>query len=194
MQIKKATLLSCLAILLTGALHSDAMAQEAQSRDTGISAAELRDLADLVPPGTGTIQAIQFLRKDGFSIDRAAILMAAKSSGWQIFLFHFQDNGKFSLEWKSGKLDDSFAVSSATQFQPYTSFGEQTFTFSGCAAHNCPDVFSVMFYVPSKNMALTATYTLGKVTYSPPVVAGSRYQIYRSYLDRLIAEHRSIAN
>ena len=109
-------------------------------------------------------------------------------------MFHLEDNGKFALEWKSGKLDDSFAGSSADQFQPYNSFDEQTFKFSGCAAHNCPDVFSVMLYIPSKSMAITATYILGKVTYSPSAISDSGYQIYRTYLDKLIAERRSVTN
>ena len=105
-----------------------------------------------------------------------------------------QTNDKFALEWNSAKLVDLFAESSADQFQPYNSFGEQTFKFSGCAPHNCPDVFSVLLYIPSKSMAIAATYTLGKITYSPPAVGGQGYQIYRNYLDKLIAKQRTVAN
>ena len=161
------------------------------TRDTGLSVAQLRTLANSLP-GSSSIQAIQFLRKDGFWIDRAAILTLGKNSGWQIFVFNRQSNEKITLEWKSGKLDDSFAVSSPNQFQLVVAASETALKFSGCAAHVCPDVFSVMLYVPSKKTAFSATYIWGKVTYSP-AGNGPDSQIYKSSLDQLIAEHRNHA-
>lgn len=191
--MKLKILSTCITVLLLCAIGADSLAADNDSRNKGISGYQLRDIADSLPPSTGTIEAIQFLRTDN-SIDRAAILMYGESSGWQILVFRREPSGKFAVEWKSGKLVAWFAESSAEQFQPYNSFGEQTFKFSGCAPHNCPDVFSVMLYIPSKSMAIAATYTLGKIAYSPPAVAGQGYQIYRNYLDKLIAKQRSIAN
>lgn len=191
--MKPKILATCIAVLLLSAINADSLAGVNDSRDKGISGSQLRDIADSLPPSTATIEAIQFLRTDN-SIDRAAILMYGETTRWQIFVFRRQPNGKFALEWNSAKLVDLFAESSADQFQPYNSFGEQTFKFSGCAPHNCPDVFSVLLYIPSKSMAIAATYTLGKITYSPPAVGGQGYQIYRNYLDKLIAKQRTVAN
>ena len=159
----------------------------------GLSVHQLRNLANTLPPLPGMIQAIQFLQNGKFQINGAAILTDGADSGWQISVFDLESTGKFQLEWKSGRLDDSFAVSSAHQFQTYFLSDEQVLQFSGCAAHACPDVFSVMLYVPSRKSAFTATYTLGKVTYSPSG-DGAMYRYYKMELDRYIAKHRSVAN
>jgi hypothetical protein len=183
-----------LALLVACAVCARSSTEEKHSREMGLSVAQLRNLVNSLPPLPGTIEAVQFLRTDGFWIDRAAILTQGESSGWQIFVFHIESNGKFALEWKSGHLDDSFAVSSAGQFQTHdVAASEQALEFSGCAAHICPDVFSVMFYVPSKKTAFTATYIWGKVTYTP-ASDGPMYRYYKMDLDRFIAEHRNIAN
>ena len=128
--MKPKILATCIAVLLLSAINADSLAGVNDSRDKGISGSQLRDIADSLPPSTATIEAIQFLRTDN-SIDRAAILMYGESTGWQIFVFRRQTNDKFALEWNSAKLVDLFAESSADQFQPYNSFGEQTFKFSG---------------------------------------------------------------
>lgn len=192
--MKLKMLSTCLAICLASVICANSSDGENPSGDTGLSANQFRNLADSLPPLPGTIQAVQFLRRDGFWINRAAVLTQGKDSGWQIFLFHVESHNNFVLEWRSGKLGDSFAVSSADQLQAYdVGASEQALKFSGCAAHSCPDVFSVMLYVPSKNAAFTATYTLGKITYFP-ASDGPEFQFYKKSLDHLIAEHRSIAN
>lgn len=182
---------TCLAIFVACAVCARPTTQEARSRDTGgLSVPQLKALVNALPSLPGSIQAIQFLQNSDFRIDRAAILTDGEDSGWQIFVFHLESPDSFALEWKSGKLDDSFAVSSADQFQTYTLSDERLLKFSGCAAHNCPDVFSVMIYVPSRNTAFSATFVLGKVTYSP-ASDGPMYRYYKMDLDRFIAEHRS---
>jgi hypothetical protein len=180
-----AVFLTCSASTTSTAVESDPVS------DTGLSVAQLRTIANSLPASPGGIQAIQFLRKDGFWIDRAAFLIQERDSGWQIFVFHRESNDKIALEWKSGKLDDSFATSSPDQFQIVVAASENALKFSGCAAHDCPDVFSVVLYIPSKKTAFSATYIWGEVTYSP-ASDGSNAQFYKASLDRFIAEHRSI--
>jgi hypothetical protein len=183
-----------LSVFLACALFAKSPSQKKQASEAGgISVRQLRNLVNTLPPLPGTIQAIRFLQNEGFQINRTAILTDGVDSGWQIFVFHLESTGKFALEWKSGRLDGSFAVSSADQFQSYFLSDEQVLKFSGCAAHACPDVFSVMLYVPSKKTAFTATYTLGKVTYTPSA-GGPMYQYYKMDLDRYIAKHRSVTN
>lgn len=181
-----------LAVLIACAVFAKSPPQERQARETGgLSVHQMRNLVNTLPPLPGTIQAIQFLQNSRFQIDRAAVLTDGVHSGWQIFVFYLDSSGKFKIEWKSGKLDDSFAVSSADQFQTYYLFDEQVLRFSGCAAHACPDVFSIMLYVPSKKREFTAKYTLGKIAYSP-ASDGPTYQYYKRDLDRYIAKRRSV--
>jgi len=164
-------------------------AQNTAPKETGISVSQLQGLVNELTPLSGSIQAIQFLRKDGFWVDRIAFLTEGKDSGWQIFVFHLENTGKFSIEWKSGKLEDSFAVSSARQFGTRNvAASEQALVFSGCAAHNCPDVFSVMLYVPSRKTAFTATSILGKVTYSSGSESPAN-RVYKEALDQSLHEH-----
>jgi len=185
---------TCLAFLLAWGVCAKSSIREKHARETGgLNVHQLRNLVNALPSLPGTIQAIQFLQGGGGQIDRAAVLTDGADSGWQIFVFHLKSTGKFALEWKSGKLDDSFAVSSTDQFHTYDLHGEDVLKFSGCGAHNCPDVYSVMLYVPSKKAAFTATYILGKVTYSP-ASDGPMYRYYKMDLDRSIAEHRRITN
>lgn len=192
--MKSKTVSMFLALLVACTVCASSLAEGKHSTNTGLSAGQLRELADSLPASSGGVQAMLFFRRDVLWIDRVAILTQGESSGWQIFVFHVQDDGKLALEWKSGKLDDSFAVSSVDQFHAYdVDASEKALKFSGCGAHNCPDVFSVILYVPSKNQAFTATYILGKVTYSP-ASDGPDYQSYKTALDHFIAEHRSITN
>lgn len=168
--------------------YAKASPQDEHRSETGLTVSQVQTLLNALPPLPGTIQAIRFLRTNRFWIDGAAVLTQGEHSGWQIFVIHLGDDGKPSLEWKSGKLDDSFAVSSANQFgtQNVGVSGEAV-EFSGCAAHNCPDVFSVMLYVPSKRTSFTASYILGKVTYSPGLKSAENRE-YRAILDRFLKD------
>lgn len=181
----------CLAIVSICAAYAGASAQERHSEEMGLSVSQLQDLLRALPPLPGTVQAIQFLRRDGFWVDRAAILTQGEKSGWQIFVLHLENTGRFALEWKSGRLEDSFAVSSASQFQTHNVGAlEQVLEFSGCAAHNCPDVFSVMLYSPLRKTAFTAAYILGKVSYSQGLESPDSRE-YKDALDEFVKEHRN---
>ena len=188
--MKTTLLVACLGILFARAICATPPITQDPSKPMGLTSVQLRSLVNSLPELPGSIQGIQFLRVDGFWINRAAFLTQDDNAGWQILIFRLEDDGKSALEWKSGKLDDSFAVSSADQFQTYRFGDEQVLKFSGCAAHNCPDVFSVMFYVPSRKISFTATYALGKLSYSLPGDT-PEYRQYQRDLNRLIAERRA---
>jgi len=183
----------CLALFLASSVGTDSVASESETtRGDGLSVAQFRALANLLPTSAGSVDAI-LLEKDGLWLGRAAILTGRVGIGWQIFVFHREGNGKIALEWKSGKLDESFQVSSPDQFQIVLAASEGALKFSGCAPHNCPDVFSVMLYVPSKKAVFSATYKSGNVTYSP----GSEWpdaRFYKASLDRFIAQQRDVTN
>lgn len=159
----------------------------------GLSVAQLQKLTHSLPPLHGRIQAFRLFRDDSPSVNAAAILTAGKKSGWQLFVFRAQPDGKAALKWKSGKLANSFAVSSGDEFQIPELVGQQVLSFSGCSAHACPDVFSALIYVPSLNTAFSETYLRGTITYSPPNFARHGYAAFKEYLDRQVAKRLKAA-
>jgi len=182
---------TCLAALLAAPIYANTFAHGNHFQKTGLSVSELQNLMDVLRGTSGDIQAIQFLRSDEFSIDRAAVLTQPRTGGWKILVFHLEKNGKFAREWESKALKDSFAVSSSSAFQTRTvGTAEQALQFSGCAAHNCPDVFSVLLYSPSKKAAFTAEYVRGKLNYSPNVESADNRD-YKDALDECVKQRRS---
>jgi hypothetical protein len=182
---------TCLTALLVLGAYGSLSARSHRFEHAGLSASELQNLVNALPPTPGTIQSIEFLRSDGFSIDRAAILMQLRDSGWQILVFYLKENGQFSPEWTSGPLRDSFAVSSSRAFRTVTvGTAEQALEFSGCAAHNCPDIFSFILYSPLKKAAFTATYAHGKINYSPNLEAPDS-RAYKDALGRYVKQRSS---
>lgn len=181
-----------LAALLAVPTYASLLPPVYRFEQTGLSASELQNLVNaLAAASSGEIQAIQFLRSDGFTIDRAAILMQPRNGGWTILVFQLKKRGKFKLEWKSEVLKDSFAVSSSSAFQTRTvGTAEQVLQFSGCAAHNCPDVFSVLLYSPSKKAAFTATYVRGRVSYSRNLESPDNRD-YKDVLHEFVKQRRT---
>lgn len=161
----------------------------AQSKSgNGLTVQEFRDFAKNLPDLPGRIEAIrlfQGLRQKEVFI---AVATWGRQPGWQLFVFDSTAGVKFHLDWKSGKLDDSFSVSDAGALKVFGFALEQGVEFAGCAPHACPEVFSVLLYVPSKRTAFTAKSVYGKVTYSPGVEA-SENAPYKAALDQLIREH-----
>ncbi len=87
--------------LLVSGVYGSSSAGGDGFEQTGLSASELQNLANALGALSGTIQSIQFLRSDGFSIDRAAILMEPRDGGWKILVFHLGKDRKFAPEWES---------------------------------------------------------------------------------------------
>jgi len=182
--------LASLLSLLVGTMVAGAFAQKVPaSEETGISVSQLRALVSEIPPlPKGSIQAVQFLRRNGFGVNRVALLTEARNGGWQIFVFHLENAGRYSLEWKSGKLDDSFSVSDPNAMKVFSYGQEQGIKFEGCAAHACPDVFSILLYVPSKRTAFTAKYVRGETAYSLELDSPEN-SYYKTILNQLVREH-----
>jgi hypothetical protein len=63
-------------------------------------------------------------------------VLSSSRSGWHVSVFHHAQ-GRFKLEWASGKLPIEFSVSSANNFSLSDIGEETTVTFSGCAPHRC---------------------------------------------------------
>ncbi len=164
---------------------------EMKSGNGGMSVAEFRDLADSLPKLPGSIQAIRFFSSSGDQQGTsAAFATFERQAGWQVSIFNSHGDLKFQLEWQSGKLDDSFSVSSPDALKIFHFEKEDAVVFDGCAPHVCPDVFSILMYVPSKRTTFTAKYVWGKVTYSPTLGSPSEVQ-YKSALDQMVSEHRN---
>jgi hypothetical protein len=164
---------------------------EMKPRNGGMSVAEFRGLADSLPRLPGNIQSISFFRTSGDpSGNSAAFATYERQAGWQITIFNSQGDHKFQMEWQSGKLDDSFSVSSPDALKIFHFGNEDAVEFDGCAPHVCPDVFSVLMYVPSKRAAFTAKYIWGRITYSPSLNSAASSP-YKLALDQLVSEHRN---
>ena len=173
------------AVLLSIFLNmAKAMAQNADSpANDGMTVQQLREFSESLEELPAPIQAIRFFRPDGRERS-VALTTNDQKTGWQIFVFDsVPSSTRFALTWKSGKLDDGFSVSYPGALKLFDFGHEQGIEFEGCAPHVCPDVFSVLLYVPSKRTAFTAKYVWGKITYSPE---SSENSGYKAALDQLI--------
>jgi hypothetical protein len=157
----------------------------------GISVEELDRLMRAVPALPGRIYSIRFLRDargnfPGF----VALLVMNPTGGWYVYVFRSEDRGSFALDWKSAKLDDSFAVGSPDDLRTFDLGDEYGFTFEGCAPHACPEFFSVLLYAPSAHKSFTATYEDGKIGYSSGLDAPANHN-YKVVLDEEIAKGKA---
>lgn len=177
-----------LVLLIFSSLQNTATCDEGSSESGGLSVVELREFANSLPDLPGRIQAIRLFRESGGQRSSVAVATWAERSGWQIFVFNSPSGKKFQLEWTSGKLDDTFTVSSFHALEIFDLGTELGVSFYGCAPHLCGGgVFSVLLYVPSKRTAFTARYVHGKVTYSPGLESPENSS-YKSALDQLVKE------
>ena len=149
---------------------------------------EFRALAASLPELPGTIQAMLIFRGAGQEGASVAFSTNDEKSGWQIFVFTPDQKGHYQLSWKSGKLNDSFQVAGASDLSLFDFGSNDGIVFHGCARHVCPDVFSVLLYVPKKHTSFMETYIWGKISYSFNIKA-SENQRYKSILDQLVKDH-----
>ncbi len=180
-------------VLLFGIIATQALSAQDQtkSENGGMSVSEFRDLADSLPKLPGNIQAIRLFRDSGpGQTNFAAIATFSNQMGWQISIFDSPVGRKFKLIWQSGKLDDSFSVSDPSALKLFHLGQEDAVEFEGCALHVCPDVFSILMYVPSKRTSFSVKYVWGKVSYSP-VLESPANAPYKSALDQLVSQRRN---
>jgi hypothetical protein len=122
------------------------------------------------------IYSIRLFREESNNRLSAELLVAGGHKGWQVQVVSPRAATGYSISWKSSWLADAFAVSSPQALGTYGLGNEEAVTFSGCAAHECPDIFSVLLYVPSRHRAFTATCENGQTSYSfPRASADSQY-------------------
>lgn len=183
--MRYATVSLLLSLLCMGAASGSPSSNEKD----GISIDEFRNLAKTLPTLPGRIQAIQIFYDSTAHENAVAFATFDDKAGWQVSVFDPNREGGFKLAWQSGKLADSFAVSSQSELRVASLENEQAVQFEGCAAHVCPDVFSILLYVPSKHTVFTADYVWGKVTFSVNLdsVENSRY---KSVLSNLVKRHK----
>ena len=162
--------------------------REARGKNDTSLANELKSIVGSFPELRGRIQGMRPFRTQGKAQNAIALIAFGEESGWQMYIFSRSDADKFNLDWKSGKLDDSFYVTGSEEFKVIRLDDGDVVTLEGCAAHLCPDeVFSIMLYVPSKRAAFTAKYVLGKITYSMNL-RNPQDRRYKTILLQLVAE------
>ncbi len=161
---------------------------KAQSPGDGLSATEFRNFAKSLPRLPGRIQAIRLFNESSGEKSSVAVATWGERSGWRLFVFGSRKGQNFQLEWKSGRLDDTFAVGDPSSLRAFNFLdGTEGISFEGCLRHNCPDVFSILLYVPSLRTAFTATSVYRKVTYSSDMRLPEDEK-YKSVLDQLVDE------
>jgi len=167
---------------------SNLTAQNADIASSGLSPEQFRTLAASLPQSSARIQAVRlFDRIDDKGESSAAVATFDSQQGWRLFAFDPSPQKRFVLTWKSGALDDSFAVSDPSALKVFQLASEDAIVFEGCAKHVCPDVFSILLYVPSAHSSFTAKYVWGKITYSP-ALDSPKEGAYKNALDQLIRE------
>lgn len=158
----------------------------AVAQQTGISADQLRGFAQRLPNMPGRIQSLQI-----FQGKRGPLISVARFSvhdGWRLFLYGETDSGKFIERWRSGKLPYSFQGSYPAALKTFDFGNEEGIEFEGCAPHSCPEVFSILLYVPSISKTFIVTSTFGKATYSHDALLSQNLP-YKQALDQLLKEH-----
>ena len=156
----------------------------------GLSADDFRDFVNSLPHLPAPIQAVRFFDAPGNKgKSSVAITTFDSQHGWQLFAFEPDTKGRFVLTWKSDSLDDSFAVSDPGALKIFQLANGDAIVFEGCAKHACPDVFSVLLYVPSVRTTFVAKYIWGNVTYTPSL-SSPKEDGYKKALQQLIHEHR----
>jgi hypothetical protein len=193
--MKESSLLRRVVLLLLGLVVCSriALPQSPPAPRHGLAREELLRFARSLPALPGRVQAIQFLRdSDGNFPGFVGLLTQSAQGGWQVFVLRFDGADHFALDWKSGKLDDSFEVSSPDALKTVDLGNEWVITFEGCAAHACPDVFSALLYAPSSHLAFTTNYLRGKITRSGRLEEPTN-RIYKNILDDVVERRRAIS-
>jgi hypothetical protein len=161
----------------------------AQTYDGTLSVAQLQNFTKSLQTSEGKIYSIQlFADRSAGGYTSIAVLTSRPHIGWLVEVFTHSGNDDFHRVWSSGKLDESFAVSSASELTIYGLGSDQAVSFGGCEAHMCPSVFSELLYVPSKKRVYSATCQDGTVQYSFAVSDEKNADI-KLGLDELLRNH-----
>jgi hypothetical protein len=155
---------------------------------SGLTEAEFRIFAQALHSLPGRIEAIQIFPATDSGNHLVAVATLGQQTGWQLLVLKISGDSPARIVWKSGVLSDSFAVADGSAMNIYSPGREDDLSFVGCAQHSCPDVFSVLLYVPSKRQAYTVSYVLGKISYSPNLT-GTDAEAIKADLNDLLDSH-----
>ena len=184
------TIFNTVVLVFTMFAVSSATAQNANIGSGGLSPEQFQTLAASLPRSSAHIQAVRLFARTGDKGESsAAVATFDLQLGWRLFAFDPSPTKGFVLTWKSGALDDSFAVSDPSALRVFQLASGDAIVFEGCAKHVCPDVFSIVLYVPSARASFIAKYVWGKITYSPSLES-LKEGAYKDALDQLIRERR----
>ena len=161
-----------------------AIAHAERPFEDGIKPSQLTQIARMLPESP--IYSIRLFREKNNGRISATALTASKRTGWQIALISPQGLDGYRKSWVSAKLPESFAVSSPEALRTYGLTDEEGIVFSGCAPHMCPNIFSVMLYVPTQHRAFIGTCDNGETTYS--FMPAAALQGYKTALDDILQE------
>ncbi len=154
--------------------------------EEAITPTELASIARALP--SGPLYSMKLFHEKNDPRLSMAVLSSTKKNGWQVLVVSPRGRDEYTVSWTSPRLADSFEVSDPRNLGTYGLGEEEAVTFSGCGRHVCPDVFSVLLYVPSTHQAFTASCVDGKTSFSP---TGSKYtEPLRELLrDQIGSEH-----
>lgn len=170
--------LICLALCSAGCIESRAQS----SFEDGLKPEQLAKVSQVLP--SNLISSVRLFHEKTNSRLSAAFLTQQRGKGWQLLLVSPRGHSEYRIGWQSPVLSDGFAVSSPEQLRIYGLEDGDAIAFSGCAPHMCPDVFSVLLYVPSYRRTFTATCDGGKTSYSFPLTEANLK--YKGLLDELL--------
>jgi hypothetical protein len=153
-----------------------------------MSVSEFRKLSDSLPQSLTQIQSLILFKERGHDKYSAAIATFDEKLKWQIDVFSPVATGGYEIEWKSNQLSDAFSVSYPDALKRFNLDGEQVVLFEGCAPHVCPNVYSILLYVPSKRAAFVANAVWGKISFSPSLDTDDNAD-YKRILSNLVKNH-----
>jgi hypothetical protein len=142
-----------------------AQAQSKSDYEDAVTPQELTKIAQRLP--AGPIYNIKFFHENKNSRLSAAVLSSQTKYGWEILLVSPSNERDYKVTWVSPRLADSFTVSDTRNLDTFGLADGEAISFSGCAPHMCPDIFSVLLYVPWSRRMYTATCQDGKTSYAP---------------------------
>ncbi len=178
-----------IALLLLSGSPAGASQNNCSSGAYSLSLQCFREFADSLTSLPGYIESIRLFRDSDQNSKSIAVATFDDKNGWQVSIFSALKGKPFSLEWNSGKLDDSFSVSYPEALSLFDLESEDGVVFEGCAPHVCPDVFSILIYVPSKRADFVATYIRGTISYSPNLDSPDN-RSYKVLLKQLVNQRR----
>lgn len=155
-----------------------------QQFHVGIPVDQLSGVSRLLPPisDVEAVKIFQDLKQQGSLV---ALLVGLKH-GRELFIVSPHKSKQYAVRWHSSLLAGSLDVISFDPLKLETLNDGDAISFSGCAQHMCPDIFSTLLYVPSQNRAFVGTCDRGTTHYD--FVLDASHEEVRSVLERRLRD------